>query len=324
MALIDAFGRTLDYVRLSVTDRCSFRCLYCMPESGVRWIPHEQILSYEELLRLVRVLSGLGMKRIRITGGEPLVRRGIGQFLQDLRAEQPDLRIALTTNGALLEEFVPALSAVRLDALNVSLDTLDEERFARLTRTGRLAKVLQGIEAARSAGIAPLKLNTVLIRDFNDGEIPRLLDYADSLGGLLRLIEFMPLEDSIWSRERFISADEILARLPASGSWEPLPTSSGEGYGPARYYRERRSGRTLGIISAVSHHFCPACNRVRITATGNLRTCLFETTEYPLGPMLREKDEEALARAICEGIRNKPRDWMSVRDGHLQMSGIGG
>jgi cyclic pyranopterin phosphate synthase len=292
-----------------------------MPEEGIRWMAHEDILSYEEILRLCRILWDMGMNRVRITGGEPLVRRGVVPFLARLRESLPGLRVALTTNGALLGQAAEELARIGLDALNVSLDTLDPERFAFITRVGRIEEVRAGIEAARDARVGPLKLNAVMIRDFNDREVPVLLDYAESVGAVLRLIEFMPLEDPLWSGDRFISAAEILGSLPEPGAWVPLPEEPGGG--PARYYRHERTRRKLGIIAAVSDHFCARCNRLRISAAGGLRTCLFQGEETSLRPLFAEGDR-AVAEGIRMAVRNKPRDWMTVRDGHQHMSCIGG
>ena len=323
-SLTDRFARKLNYVRISLTDRCNYRCTYCMPPQGVPFLDHQRILRYEEILFLCRVLFQMGVRRVRFTGGEPLVRRGLLPFLEQLRGELPELRLALTTNASLLAPHVPRLAALRLDSLNVSLDTLDPGRFRELTRLGNLEDVLGGLDAAREAGIRPIKLNAVLVRGQNDQEVPRLLDFAHERGFLLRLIEFMPLEEQRWSSEAFLGADEILRSLPGQPHWEPLDSGDDPVRGPARYYRHGPSGRILGIIAAVSHHFCESCNRLRITPTGELKTCLFSRKDTDLRPFLQQMDEVGLEEALRGAVREKPRCWEDIQDGKLHMSHIGG
>ena len=216
--LVDGFGRRLNYVRISVTDRCNFRCTYCMPEEGVACLSHRDILRYEDIAFLCKAFADLGVGKFRFTGGEPLVRKGLVPFLQEFHREMPHIKTALTTNGSLLEEYAGELSRAGLHSLNISLDTLDPEKFRQITRIGDIGRVLAGIDAARRAGLKNIKLNAVLIRGFNDGEVERLLEFAEEHGLLLRLIEFMPHEDDVWTKDAFISGEEILSMLPG-GRW---------------------------------------------------------------------------------------------------------
>ena len=321
--LIDDYGRNLNYVRISVTDRCNYRCKYCMPPDGVEFLEHSEIMRYEEIIFLCKVLCELGVRKVRFTGGEPLVRKGLVNFLKDLNKELPDMKTALTTNGSLLRQYAAELAEVNLHSLNISLDTLDPVKFAEVTRLGNLDDVISGIRAAVSAGIKNIKLNTVLVRGFNDGEIGDLMAFSKEVGVMLRLIEFMPLEDEVWSEDAFISGEEILKMLPEGDSWKAEKPDSPEA-GPARYYRNEKTGDSIGIITAVSNHFCKYCNRLRISATGKLRTCLFTPDEIPMRQLILNSDREGLKELILENIKNKPRCWNDVRDGHQNMSGIGG
>lgn len=321
--LIDDFGRNLNYVRISVTDRCNYRCKYCMPAEGVEFLEHSEIMRYEEISFLCRVLWDLGVRKVRFTGGEPLVRKGIVGFLKDLNKEFPEMKTALTTNASLLEQYAEDLAEANLHSLNISLDTLDPIKFADVTRVGNIENVISGIRAAVRAGIRNIKLNTVLIRGFNDHEIGSLMDFAKKEKVLLRLIEFMPLEDDVWNEDAFISGEDILKMLPEGDSWKPERPDS-EQAGPAKYYRNEKTGDSIGIITAVSNHFCKYCNRLRVSATGKLRTCLFAPDEIPMRPLILNEDSEGLKTLILESIKNKPRCWSDVRAGHQHMSGIGG
>ena len=321
--LTDDFGRDLNYVRISVTDRCNYRCRYCMPPEGVEYLEHSEIMRYEEISFLCSVLWELGVRKVRFTGGEPLVRNGLVSFLKELNREFPDMKTALTTNGSLLGEYAEGLAEANLHSLNISLDTLDPVKFAEVTRLGDMDRVIFGIRAAVGAGLRNIKLNTVLIRGFNDGEIGTLMDFAKKERVLLRLIEFMPLEDDVWSEDAFISGEEILRMLPDGDSWKAEKHDS-ELSGPAKYYTNEKTGDSIGIITAVSNHFCKHCNRLRVSATGKLRTCLFAPDETPMRHLILDADREGLRKLILGSIKNKPRCWNDVRTGHQQMSGIGG
>ncbi len=327
--MMGSYSRRLDYVRISVTDRCNYRCLYCMPEEGVECIRHEDILTYEEILVLCRVLNEMGVRKIRLTGGEPMVRKGLLPFLERLTRELPTLHVALTTNGSFLSSTADDLARIPLSGLNVSLDTMDPDKFRLLTRRGSLNEVTEGIRKVRSGSSIPIKINTVLIKGFNDGEIPALLDFCGSCGAVLRLIEFMPLDDSVWSREQFVSADEILEKIPDKELWIPetgprKDPNHGVPEGPARYLVNLRTRQRLGIIAAVSHHFCEACNRLRVTAAGELRSCLFSREGVLLRPALRNGDLETLRGLILSEAGKKPKCWRDALKSSQHMSQIGG
>lgn len=304
----DPFGRVLSYVRISVTDRCNLRCVYCMPPGGVPWIPHEEIMSYESILFLCGVLVELGVEKIRFTGGEPFVRKGFVHFLDDVRKSFPSLKIALTTNGTSLEKWAKQLSGLRLESVNISLDTLDPGKFRSVTRGGDLQDVLRGIDALRETGQVPMKMNMVVMRDYNLEEVPSLTEFAREKGGLLRFIEFMPLDSDVWAPPSFVPAEEILSLLPAPKSWTPLPADQGTENvcGPARKYRSQSRGQAIGIISAVSDHFCARCNRLRITSRGMVRPCLFSESGVSILEGLRKKDRDQVTRGILAAAEAKP------------------
>lgn len=317
-------GRQIDYARISVTDRCNYRCVYCMPEEGVKSVSHGDILRYEEIIWLARILMSLGIRHIRFTGGEPLVRRGMAEFLVDFRREFPDIALSMTTNASLITGARAMITAARLSSLNISLDTLDPEKFASITRVGDIESVMSGISAALECGIGVVKTNTVLIRGFNDDELPRTLNFAWDKGMTPRIIEFMPLSEGLWGTDKFVGASEVLRIAGSLGNWAPVTTTGGSSRGPAAYYADAATGRSFGIIEAVSNHFCSSCNRLRITASGNMRACLFNNEEIPLMKLIRELDEDGVIRAVTAGINLKPEEWRGAADGAGVMSGIGG
>lgn len=321
--LVDAYGRLLRYVRISVTDRCNFRCAYCMPKEGVQCMAHDEILRYEDISFLCSVFWELGVRKFRFTGGEPLVRKGLVGFLAGLKADFPEMKLALTTNASLLERCAGQLAEIGLHSLNISLDTLEPSKFAAITRIGSLETVIKGIRAAKRAGIKNIKLNTVLIRGFNDTEIGNLIAFSKREGLLLRLIEFMPLEDGVWNEDSFISGREILSLLPDSAAWKPEKEGGAED-GPARYYVNENTGDAIGVIEAVSNHFCDSCNRLRVSASGGLRACLFDERETPLREMIKSRDRAGLTGLILAGAGEKPRCWGDVKEGKRHMSRIGG
>ncbi len=327
--LRDFCGRELNYVRISVTDRCNYRCRYCMPEGGVEWIPHDRIMSYEDIFFLIRVLRDLGVGKVRFTGGEPLVRKGMVSFLARVRAAFPDLRTALTTNGSTLSRHAADLVRIGLSAVNVSLDTLDSGKFAVMTRGGSPGDVLAGIDALLEAGALQtdmsVKMNAVLIRGFNDGDAKALIDFAGSRGIVLRFIEFMPLDRNVWSEDAFIPFHEVLNNLPDASQWKAEAGRPGRLAGPARYFVHRLTGQRIGVITAVSQHFCASCNRLRVTATGEVRACLFSNDQVPILDVLRARDAAALHERLLKAVASKPAIGMRLnRDEPRSMSKIGG
>jgi len=326
MQLTDSLGRNINYLRLSVTDRCNMRCFYCMPGDGVAKQPHGAILTYEELLLIAQTAVGLGIEKIRITGGEPLVRLGIVGFLARL-AVIPGLRhLALTTNGLMLEELAAGLHQAGVQRLNVSLDSLKPETFASITRGGELKKVLNGLDAAEQAGFPPPKINVVVMRGINDNEIADFADMTLTRGNSIRFIEYMPaVKAPDWQRY-CISGAEILERISTRHTLEAI--DKGLYAGPSRDFRISGARGSIGIITAVSGHFCSDCNRIRVTSTGQAKGCLFADAKTDLLPWLRPPDPPGLARALAEIVSTKPeRHTISNNSyGHTNftMSQIGG
>jgi cyclic pyranopterin phosphate synthase len=304
--LIDGFGREVSYLRLSVTDRCDFRCVYCMAED-MQFLPRREILSLEELFEVAAAFVELGVSKIRLTGGEPLVRANLLWLVERLAA-LPGLReLVLTTNGARLRQFAAPLKAAGLSRINISLDSLDAGRFHELTRTGKLADVLDGIAAAQEAGFEHIKLNSVILRGRNEDEILDLVRFARREQLDLAFIEEMPL-GAISEHDRalsFVSSDEIVARIGAEFPLLPSVESTG---GPARYYRMSDSASRVGVISPHSHNFCASCNRVRMTVEGRLLLCLGNEHSADLRSVLREfpGDRERLQAAIRAALPLKP------------------
>lgn len=304
----DRYGRTIKYLRLSVTDLCNCRCVYCMGENGVPRLPHSAILSFEEIEEIVRAAVSLGVTKVRLTGGEPLVRRGIDELVRRLRGIEGVEELAMTTNGARLAEYAEALKEAGLDRLNVSLDTLDPEKFRRITRIGELRDTLDGLDAARRAGFERTKLNTVLMGGVNDDEIAEIAALAKDGAFDVRFIELMPIgECTDWDRRRFLPAERVLEYLPKG---ERVPSD-----GVAELWRPAGFRGTVGLIRPLSHRFCADCDRIRVTADGCLKPCLHSAREIPL----RGKHGEALVRTIAEGMQTKPREH-HMADGHASES----
>ncbi|HHV79438.1 MAG TPA: GTP 3',8-cyclase MoaA [Firmicutes bacterium] len=304
--LVDSLGRRIDYLRISVTDRCNLRCIYCMPENGIQRLGHDEMLRYEEILRLARIFASLGFNRFRITGGEPLVRKGIVDFVRELSAALPGCDISMSTNGILLAEVAAELKRNGLHRVNISLDSVDPHAFAEVTRGGDLNRVLQGIDEALKAGLVPVKTNTVLMRNVNYGELPDIAALTLSRPIHVRFIELMPLGEacSRWQAGAFVPASEALAMLRSRFQ---LRQAVLDGGGPARYWRIPGAAGTVGFITAVSSHFCSSCNRVRLTAKGGLALCLGSNLEVDLRtPMRSGSSDEELRRIIVEAIRRKP------------------
>lgn len=323
-ALSDSFGRTMKKLRVSLTDRCNYRCVYCMPECPT-WKPRDEILSLEELHAVVaHFVRRCGIDQLRLTGGEPLVRHGAVDFiamLHDLR--QSGLRrVSLSSNGALLGKFAAALKQAGLDDVNVSLDSLSPERFALLTGGGDVREVLSGIESARAAGLAA-KVNTVVIRGFNETEVVALAEWACREDLPLRFIEFMPLDGrGFWSVDKVFGEKDILARLSERFAIAPLPRTSD----PATCYLLDGRSR-VGIISTVSNPFCAQCDRIRLTADGRLFSCLFSPAGINLRDALRRGEHSSLDRAISEAVWNKPRGFIekqALAHREVSMNVLGG
>ena len=297
--LVDTFGRTATDLRVSLTDRCNLRCTYCMPPEGLDWLPRPELLTDDEVVRLVRLgVERLGITEVRYTGGEPLLRRGITGIVRRTAELEPRPQISLTTNGIGLRRLAGPLADAGLDRVNVSLDTLDPEVFRRLTHRDRLDDVLEGLAAARRAGLLPVKVNAVLMRGVNEHEAVPLLRYCLDQGYHLRFIEQMPLDAQHgWNREEMITADEILARLGEAFTLEPDPQSA-RGSAPAETFTVDGGPARVGVIGSVTRPFCGACDRVRLTADGQVRNCLFATEESDLRGALRAgaSDEELTER----------------------------
>jgi len=296
----DTFGRPLRNLRLSVTDRCNLRCQYCMPEDDYVWLPKESVLRFEELVRLVDVFVSLGVDKVRLTGGEPLLRADLSVLVKMLAARPAITDLAMTSNGVLLREHAAALRAAGLHRLTVSLDTLDPATFRMLSRRDDLGRVLDGITAARSAGFPELKLDTVVIAGVNDGELPALLDFARGHGAELRFIEYMDVGGAThWRPERVVARTTMLERIAAAfGPVEALPRT---GSAPADRFR-LGDGTTFGVISSVTQPFCSSCDRARLTADGMFYTCLYAPTGTDLRAPLRSGDDDAALRARLHAV----------------------
>ena len=306
--LIDSFGRRVEYLRLSVTDRCNYRCVYCMPASGVRLGARSDLLSLEELTRLVRLFSQLGVRKIRLTGGEPLVRRDLVRLVRMIRG-LPDVRdLSLSSNGHLLERFALPLHEGGIDRVNVSLDSLDRATFSRLTRCGDLAAVVRGIDAALAVGMHPVKVNMVVMKGINDHEIEAMLQFALERGVELRYIETMPVGDAgSEAMARYYPAKAILQRVSETCAAQLVPVKGSQGAGPARLYQVGSSPLKIGVISAISRHFCDGCNRVRLTARGDLVLCLGREDRVSLrGPLRDGRTDGEIRELIQQAIMMKP------------------
>ncbi len=324
----DQFGRTIEYLRLSVTDRCNLRCRYCMPEEGVAELPHDEVLRYEEMLRVVAAGCRLGIRKVRVTGGEPLVRRGLVNFIAQLSALPEKPEITLTTNGLLLAEQADDLRAAGLSRVNVSLDTLRPERFKELTRRDGLERVMAGIDAAEKAGMLPIKLNVIPFADFNADEIVDFARLTMEHPWDVRFIEFMPISADLEyaSRDGLPMAD-VEAQLRTLGGLEALPHQ--ETSGPAHMYRLSGAKGRIGLIPSVSGHFCGDCNRLRVMADGRVRGCLFDNAETDLKKALRDgSDDRALEQLLLAAACAKPEkhriNGKDFSTPNRRMHGIGG
>ncbi|MDO4590756.1 MAG: GTP 3',8-cyclase MoaA [Slackia sp.] len=332
----DSHGRTIDYLRISLTDRCNLRCIYCMPEEGVTSLAHADILTLEEIERVVRIAADMGITRVRLTGGEPLVRRGVTDLVRAIRATPGIENVALTTNGILLPRMADELAAAGLSRVNISLDTLDPEQYAAITRRGSFDEAMAGIDAALEAGFDPVKVNAVVVRSLNQD----VLSFARmSLDRPLhvRFIEYMPVGASAgacgcgWGKQDVIASDELRATIEeqacAAGIGPLLPAArhTPEGWGPAQYYEFEGAKGTVGFISPLSRHFCSRCNRLRLTADGKIRPCLFSDDEFDVRAALRSgADDSAVRDVLYAALGAKPDDHHDKVGTERGMSQIGG
>ncbi len=305
ISLIDGFSRPITYLRVSVTDKCNLRCVYCMPEGGLPWLRRDEILSYEEIETIVRAAASVGVCAVRLTGGEPLVRRNLSRLASAIAATPGIDDLALSTNGLLLEEQLDELVAAGVRRINLSLDTLRADRFEAIARRAGLDAVLRAIDAAIAAGLAPIKLNCVVMRGHNDDELADFAALTRDRPIFVRFIEVMPVrENAELQRDVYVSSDEILERIRAIGELRPVQGPSGNG--PARYFAFADAAGAVGVISPLSHDYCERCNRVRLTADGRLRLCLFGDHSVDLRTPLR-------AGATAEGIAEILRSAMLIK-----------
>lgn len=331
----DSHGRTIDYLRISLTDRCNLRCIYCMPEDGVEQMSHEDILRIEEIEEAVRVAATMGITRVRLTGGEPLVRKGVVDLIRSIKNTPGIEHIAMTTNGVLLPRMADELKEAGLSRVNISLDTLDPAQFSMITRRGKLEDTLAGIRAALDVGFDPVKINAVTVRSLNQDYLAfAKLSIDNPLH--VRFIEYMPVGESSgssgcgWGKEDVVPSEELIEIIDERAQAEGLGAlilaggARPEGWGPARYYTFEGALGTVGFISPLSRHFCSECNRLRLTADGKLRPCLFSDVEFDLRDALRANDTAAAKAVFAEALGAKPDDHHDKVGTERGMSQIGG
>ena len=326
--LTDTQGRIVRDLRISVTDRCNLRCVYCMPAEGMPWLPRAEILTYEEITRFAGLCLEFGVTGIRLTGGEPTVRKDLPDLVAMLAALKPGLDLSLTTNGIKIPEMATALRDAGLTRINVSLDTLDRERFQSIARRDRLADVLKGLEAASAIGFSPIKINAVLMRGFNEEEAVPLARWARDEGYELRFIEWMPLDfQKSWDRAQLVSAEEILEQLSNAFPLEPMRVTDPSA--PATMYRYLDGRGAVGVIASVTRPFCGHCDRIRLTADGQIRTCLFANREYDFRAAMRSgSSDDEIAKLLEAAVwRKEPGHLINspfFKQPERGMSAIGG
>lgn len=323
--LIDDYNRVIDYIRISVTDRCNLRCRYCV-DGDFPFIPHTEVLSYEEIIRFVKICAPMGVRKVRLTGGEPLARRGLPYLLKELAAIPGIEDISLTTNGVLLGDMVEELQDAGLKRVNISLDTLKKDRFAYITCVDTFDKVIAGIKKATYSGLRPIKINTVIIKDFNDDEILDFVRIARKWDHEIRFIEFMPFGDSsLWKSSEIITSEQIEEVI--RGEFELIPSKHSD-RGPAKVYDIGGGSGRIGFISPVSSHICAECNRIRLTSGGTIRPCLFSDVEYDVKALIRSgKSDEEIKEFIRSVVKVKPErklEMGTIRKCQRSLRGIGG
>jgi len=320
----DSYNRNIDYLRISIIDRCNLRCIYCMPKEGIKnLLPHDEILSYEEILKIVNIAVDLGINKIRITGGEPLLRKDIVSFIEKLSKIEGIRDIGMTTNGVLLKKYAKALLDAGLKRVNISLDSLNEKKFREITRVGLLKDVLEGIEEAYLAGLNPIKINFVVMRGINDNEIEDFARWSMEVPYQIRFIEFMPVGPNAWEKDLFLATKEIKKKIERNvGELMPVQMKKS---GPAEYFMIQGAKGLLGFISPITTHICVRCNRLRLTAEGKLRPCLFSDKEVDVKSFLRNKaSEKEIRETIIKTINLKPRGMSEHTKPLRPMSTIGG
>lgn len=321
---MDRFGRKIDYLRVSVIDRCDLRCIYCMPEGGVDLLPRDEILSYEEILAVAEAGAGLGISKVRLTGGEPLIRRDLLPFIDKLMGVAGLKDVSMTTNGLLLKDFAVDLFEAGIKRINIGVDTLDPETYRKISRGGDVKLVIAGMKAALAAGMSPVKINSVVLKGMTD-DLGAIANLTRELPVHVRFIEYMPVTHQL-GNGYYVPAAEITERLKRLGPLEEVLPPPGSG--PARrYYKLKGALGSIGLISAISEHFCEQCNRLRLTADGKLRLCLFSDEEINLKPALRPvRSCDKVAEAIKKGVARKPKQYkLDGRDENgRMMSQIGG
>jgi len=326
MSLQDSYGRKINYLRLSVTDCCNLRCFYCMPAEGIRKVEHSDILRYEELIRVAKAAVKLGVEKIRVTGGEPLVRKGILGFLAGLNAIPGLKRLVLTTNGVNLEEMAQELRFAGVESLNISMDSLRPDRFSAITRGGELERVLRGIDAVERAGFPYLKINVVAMRGVNDDELDDFAALTIDKPVKVRFIEYMPTFQGDHDRSLSVPGEELLERLSRTYALERVEKQALDG--PASYHRIKGAAGEIGFITPISCHFCHECNRIRVTSKGIVKGCLFDNGTLDLKPILAQDDDAAVEQALRQVVLMKQgkHQLTTGQPSHnpFSMAGIGG
>ena len=325
---VDSYNRKITYLRVSVTDRCNLRCIYCTPVKNLKLLDHADILSYEEILKVIRVATELGINKVRLTGGEPLYRRNFTHLVESVCRIPRIEDVSITTNGVFLKEMARPLFEAGVHRINVSLDTLNPLKYTKITCRECFDAVWEGIQVAETVGFSPIKVNVVVIRGLNDDELLRFADFSVRKPYHIRFIEYMPIgRDLNWTTEHYVSSDEMKSKLKTFGPLLKIPPSIHDG--PAERYRFESAKGEIGFISALSHHFCPSCNRLRLTADGKLRPCLFADDEVDIkSPLRNGYSHEHLKKVFQQAIARKPRrhhaEILEKREGLRPMSTIGG